>query len=84
MGELRSFGDEPAVLESVGSLLADPRERTAVALWLLGHHTPEHVGILFGQGSEELLSAWTGPGMRESTRHLYRRRAQTVIEVHGG
>lgn len=77
-----TVNDRPEVLADVKALLADKLERAALALWLMTFNTPEDTGIKLAQRGEWLLESWAGPGMRESDRALYRRRAAMVIDVH--
>lgn len=60
-------------------LLADPFERAAVALWLCSWNTPEDAGQTLGRdGGEHAWKLWAR--LRESDRHLYRRRAALALD----
>lgn len=63
-------------------LLADPLERAAIALFCMGHMTPEDVGVLLSRQDAALVKAWCGgPGVLPADRQLYRRRAAMVLQA---
>lgn len=64
-------------------LLGEPLERAAIALFCMGHMTPEDVGVLLARNDPALVKAWCGgPGVRPADRNLYRRRAAMVLQAH--
>lgn len=79
------FADPPGIEKCQPELLDDPLERAAIALYNMGHMTPEEVGVYLARRDRALVKAWCGgPGMLEPDRHLYRRRAALVLRTHAG
>lgn len=82
----QTYGDPPGLAGMKPDVvLSDDLERAAIALFNMRHMTPEDVGVMLARNDAALVKAWIGgPGVRESDRNLYRRRASIVVDAHAG